>query len=557
LGIEFALNTKAQKSWFSSVKSPAEQTAPLHLKRFESSADWELAHQFLDEELLLGAGKEAGDRLGKFILEDGQVVAILIWCASAWHLKKRDEFISWDPVTRAIRLKLIAQLRRFLVLDEHRRPNLASRCLGLGLGKLQQQWFRQHGYEPLVAESFSDPESHQGTVYKATNWTLAGDTKGFSQNRSKDDHTDYYLPNERPKKLWLKPFQKNACSLLCVNELPSKSQAGEVIGAGARSPLNHPQLASLREAFLQIDDPRRAQSRRHPMSSLLTLVTLGLLMGARDMRSIWKKVVGLTQSQRQQIGLKIRAKGSTHLRMPGYDCLNDFMNLLTPRPSPKFSPNGSRTTKEPSPTRSPSTVKASETAKPERSLPCAATRTGDPSPSSQPPAKKEDSEDSEARALLQNDSVQLVNKTVTPDPLHNKFETLDTIVRKGGDYIVGPKENTSKRLEEARRALRGAPLFSFPAEQGHGRIEQRHYAPATHTPVGIEDFPESKAPPSCAASGSTLQKLSAKRTKREIWKSKPTIAPSPAATRKKRPERSQCERARTGRSKTKTTTKKT
>jgi len=64
---------------------------------------------------------------------------------------------------------------------------------------LQQQWFRQHGYEPLVAESFSDPESHEGTVYKATNWHLAGDTKGFSQNRSKDNYTDYCLPNDRPK----------------------------------------------------------------------------------------------------------------------------------------------------------------------------------------------------------------------------------------------------------------------------------------------------------------------------------------------------------------------
>ena len=132
------------------------------------------------------------------LLRDGQVVAVLIWCASAWHLKKRDELISWDPVTRAKRLKLVVQLRRFLILEEHREPNLASQSLGLGLREIQSQWFREHGYEPLVAESFSDPESHEGTVYKATNWTLAGDTKGFSQTRTKEDHTDYYLPNERP-----------------------------------------------------------------------------------------------------------------------------------------------------------------------------------------------------------------------------------------------------------------------------------------------------------------------------------------------------------------------
>ena len=35
---------------------------------------------------------------------------------------------------------------------------------------------------PLLTESFSNPESHAGTVYRATNWTCAGDSKGFSQD---------------------------------------------------------------------------------------------------------------------------------------------------------------------------------------------------------------------------------------------------------------------------------------------------------------------------------------------------------------------------------------
>ena len=76
--------------------------------------------------------------------------------------------------------------------------------------------------------------------------------------------------------------------------------------------------------------------------------------------------------------------------------------------------------------------------------------------------KKEDSEVSEARALLENDAVNLVNKTVTVDPLHNKKETLDTIVRKGGDFIAGTKENTSARLETAKRVLQDAPLLASP-----------------------------------------------------------------------------------------------
>ncbi len=67
----------------------------------------------LDEEHLLGAGREAGDRLCQFILEEDRIVAVLIWCAAAWHLQDRDTLIGWDPVTRSQRLKLVVQLRRF------------------------------------------------------------------------------------------------------------------------------------------------------------------------------------------------------------------------------------------------------------------------------------------------------------------------------------------------------------------------------------------------------------------------------------------------------------
>jgi len=113
-----------------------------------------------------------------------------------------------------------------------------------------------------MAESFSDPESHAGTVYKATNWIHAGDSKGFSQ-----DHTDYYLPNERPKKLWLKPLDPKAAVPMCAPHLPEECQAALTAGGGARSPVKSGQLKSLRQAFALVPDPRRAQSRRHPLTA--------------------------------------------------------------------------------------------------------------------------------------------------------------------------------------------------------------------------------------------------------------------------------------------------
>ena len=72
--------------------------------------------------------------------------------------------------------------------------------------------------------------------------------------------------------------------------------------------------------------------------------------------------------------------------------------------------------------------------------------------------KKEDGEVSGARALLSDPQVDLVNAIVTADPLHNKEATVRVILEKGGDYLIGTKANTSKRLEGAAEALAGSPF---------------------------------------------------------------------------------------------------
>jgi hypothetical protein len=185
------------------IRHTASSAVPLHIRIAQTPADWQLAHSLLEEEHLLGAGREAGDRLCQFVLEEDRIVAVLIWCAAAWHIQDRDTMIGWDPVTRSQRLKLVVQLRRFLVPEKNRRPNLASQSLGLAL-----------------------------------------------------------------------------------RELPEDSKAGLTHGGGTRSPIKVAQLKTLRDAFALVPDPRRAQSRRHPLSAMLTLIALGLLMGGRDMLNI-------------------------------------------------------------------------------------------------------------------------------------------------------------------------------------------------------------------------------------------------------------------------------
>ncbi len=433
----------------------ASSTVPLRIRTAATPADWQIAHGLLDEEHLLGAGREAGDRLCQFIVQEDEIVAVLVWCAAAWHLQDRDTMIGWDPVTRSQRLKLVVQLRRFLVPGKSRRPNLASQCLGLALRELPARWHAEHGYRPLMAESFSDPESHHGTVYKVTNWTCAGDTKGFSQ-----DHTDYYLPNDRPKKLWLKPLDKNACVLLCAPEVPDDCQAGLTGGGGARSPLKVGQLKTLRDAFLEVPDPRRPQSRRHPLSAMLTLLALGLLMGGRDMKNIWRRVAKLDAGQRAAIGLKVRHKESRRLKMPGYDALNDLMNKIDPKAYAAALTGWLQANSGILPRSLAIDGKSIGDGKCGMIITLCRHEDGRPVAMIPATGKKEDSEASEARALLADPQVRLENALVTADPLHNKEPTLRVVIEKGGDYLIGTKGNTSKRLDTVEKALQDTPFLT-------------------------------------------------------------------------------------------------
>jgi hypothetical protein len=126
-----------KKSSDLSSRSKAAPLGALEVRVAHSASEWRQTKAALGREHGLGAGREAGDRICQLVREDGRLVAVLVWCAAAWHLKARDETVGWDAVMRSKRLELVVQLRRFLVLEATRRPNLASQCLGAGVRKFR------------------------------------------------------------------------------------------------------------------------------------------------------------------------------------------------------------------------------------------------------------------------------------------------------------------------------------------------------------------------------------------------------------------------------------
>jgi hypothetical protein len=277
----------------------------------------------------LGAGRAVGDYLRQVVCVRGRPVAILAWGPACYALKDRDLWIGWSATQRVERLKLIVQNRRFLLLvAKGEAPNLASQVLAAAMRALGVQWQNVFGYRPVLAESFTDPESYEGTCYKASNWEPVGFSAGYSRHRA-----DFYIPNDRPKRLWLYPLDPKAKAHLRAAQLPVDCQPGLIAPPSGVLPVNQPQMLSLLETMRQAPDPRAANTRFR-IGPVLTLVAMALLAGRREIAEIARFATTLSQKQRHLLSLP-RKKGRTAFwEVPGYGV---FYTVLTRMDPEKFA----------------------------------------------------------------------------------------------------------------------------------------------------------------------------------------------------------------------------
>lgn len=178
------------------------------------------------------------------------------------------------------------------------------------------------------------------------------------------------------------------------------------------------------------------------------------------MKNIWRKAAKLDQRQREAIGLKVREKQSGRLRMPGYDALNDLLNALDPHAYASALTQWLQANTGILPRSLALDGKSIGDGKCGMIVTLCQHEDGRPVAMIPATGKKEDCEVSEARALLADPIVKLENALITADPLHNKKATLRVIVEKGGDYLIGTKDNTRKRSRAVEKALEGTPFLT-------------------------------------------------------------------------------------------------
>jgi hypothetical protein len=409
----------------------------------------------LEAEHFLGPRFPAGDRLYQVAEQDGQWVGLLLWCAPALHLKDRDAWIGWDPLTRAQRLKLIVNQARFLVPDAARRPNLASQILAAATAVLPDQWLAHCGYAPLLAETFTDPEAHAGPCYKAAGWEPVGQTVGFARHRC-----DFFAFHDHPKRLWLKALDPHAQAKLCAPELGARHAPALSVGAATRCALQAGQRYSLKEALRQVPDPRRQQGQRYPLAPCLVVLALGLLAGKVDLAQIQRFGTRLSQRQRKALGFWPK-KGTRFYPVPTYTVLRDLLIALD---LDAFADVLTRWLQNQAGCLPASLALDGKTIRDHLGCIVSLVEHEDGAPVALIAAPNKGHELPAAQKLLRSESVNLLGGVITADPLHCQKETAQIITQvKGGDYVLGVKDNQPTVRQNTQRKLAAAtPLLPRP-----------------------------------------------------------------------------------------------
>ena len=255
--------------------------------------------QLMAERHYLGCARTRGECLDYVATVDGEWVALLAWNSGTLHLTDRDDWIGWDRLARVERLRLVANNVRFLVLDEFRVPNLASKILSLNMKRLSGDWQKKYGHPIVLTETFVDPERYKGSCYLAAGWFQIGRTRGFERIGK------LYFQHGMPKTILVRPLVPHATKVLSTSyyEVTCGKTKEKVFRMDIRE-LPIEGKDGLIDVLKSVSDSRSRQGRRHSQVSVLGIATCAILSGARSFKAIAEWGEGLTTKQMQSLRVR-------------------------------------------------------------------------------------------------------------------------------------------------------------------------------------------------------------------------------------------------------------
>ena len=253
-------------------------------------------------------GMAASGRVLRYVAEAGGVPLVLgTFGSAAWRVPVRDQRIGWDDGQRAARLERVCSNQRLCVLPAAAGlPHAASRALGAMLRTLPGDYLAAFGVRLMAVESFTDPATHAGTVYKACGFTAAGATAGYGRSRGRD----YYAYHGQPKTCWLRELAPGGIAALAAGfDAP--------VLAGRRAPdFNRLRVSGehgLMEYLAQVTDHRKPKGRRHDLAAILVVVVVARLCGANSVYAAAQFAQTMPQEALRRCGIRYSTRLGRHV----------------------------------------------------------------------------------------------------------------------------------------------------------------------------------------------------------------------------------------------------
>lgn len=427
----------------------------------QEQAEWD---RLMDTHHYLGFRGMVGGGL-RHVAEtpDGVWVALLGWCAGAFKITARDRWIGWAREVQFRRLHLVANNCRFLVLPGVRVPNLASKVLSLSVRRLSKDMEAAFGHPVLLAETFVDPSRFTGSCYRAANWRLLGETRGYARSAGG------WVAHGQPKQVLVYPLQPEARSALSGLAEPNAWGCRDAEPALPSST----RLRSLFEYLREVPEYRRARGVRHSLASVLAIAVAAKLAGAQGPTAMAEFAARLDQRQLAAVRA-FRSPTTGRLTPPSRASMHRILSALDPdaldEAIRRFTAASQPATGALALDGKAAPVHRRGGADEDRML-LAAIRHGDGVVLGQTRSDSAGGETLGARQLLAE--MGCAGYTVTLDALHSCPNTARLIVEQGGHYVMPVKENHPTVLDDLNAFhWHKAPAVTT-TDIAHGRLEQR------------------------------------------------------------------------------------
>jgi len=222
----------------------------------------------------LGCGRIVGESICYAAFSGGCVVGLLAWAASALKCGVRDRYVGWDQATKNAKLGFVVNNVRFLVLPWAQQKNLASRILALNVRRLSADWERAYSHPVYLAETFVDAARFRGTCYRASNWLLLGETRGWGRcGAGYQHHGDRKL-------VFVYPLARHALDLLRVQEPQGTEVRRFSMIDVEKLPLRG--KGGLVEEIEKLVDFRKPRGVRFSLLAILSMAACATMSGAKS-----------------------------------------------------------------------------------------------------------------------------------------------------------------------------------------------------------------------------------------------------------------------------------